>query len=141
MKKTSALIAENSLITAMMTRLELEKAGFNVDGIVNSREDFIQLVENHHPTLIIIDIHLEGLYNGIKIIKDLALPQKTDVIFLLTFYNQAIQNRMDKVHATDYIIKPFDDRDINQVLAKYRTDPSMSSEGESVPLSYIHNFD
>ena len=135
MKKMRAIIAENSLITAMMTKFELEKMGFEVINTVNTQKDFDYCVRTTPPTIIVMDIHLEGLYNGIQIIKNTENLQNTDIFFLVTFYNQQVQHRIDEVGAAGFLKKPFDDVELCTILSKYCNFPSKNAENGKLYVS------
>ncbi|WP_371802881.1 response regulator [Candidatus Lokiarchaeum ossiferum] len=119
MKKKSAIVAENSLIIAMMTKLELEKSGINVIGTVNNYDDFIKIYNKYQPSLIFIDIHLEGMYKGINTIQKISHSGNSDIIFLLTYYNNQVQQKLKDIQGYQYLKKPFDDVEIQSLLSQY----------------------
>lgn len=129
MKKRCAIIAENSLITAMMTKLELEKMGIEVIGTVNRYVDFIEMYAQNHPNLILMDIHLEGMYNGINAIQRISNSDDLDVIFLLTYFNNQVQEKLKQIPEYQYLKKPFDDVEIQSLLAQYLTVEKGSEKG------------
>lgn len=79
----------------------------------------IQLIREHNPELVFLDVQMPGL-DGFQVIKKLvdkkhALPQ---IVFATAFDQYAV--RAFEVNAVDYLLKPFDKKRVAQSVEKAR---------------------
>ena len=95
----------------------------------------IQLIREHNPELVFMDVQMPGL-DGFQVIKKLVdkkvpLPQ---IVFATAFDQYAV--RAFEVNAIDYLLKPFDKKRVAQSIDKARqkltTPPSPSERLESL---------
>lgn len=95
----------------------------------------IQLIREHNPELVFLDVQMPGL-DGFAVIKKLVdkkhpLPQ---IVFATAFDQYAV--RAFEVNAVDYLLKPFDKKRVAQSVEKARqklsTPPSSSERLESL---------
>lgn len=90
----------------------------------------IQLIREHNPELVFLDVQMPGL-DGFAVIKKLVdkkhpLPQ---IVFATAFDQYAV--RAFEVNAVDYLLKPFDKKRVAQSVEKARQklgSPPTSSE-------------
>lgn len=79
----------------------------------------IQLIREHNPELVFLDVQMPGL-DGFQVIKKLVdkkhpLPQ---IVFATAFDQYAV--RAFEVNAVDYLLKPFDKKRVAQSVEKAR---------------------
>src|SRR3954468_22691591 len=79
----------------------------------------IQLIREHNPELVFLDVQMPGL-DGFQVIKKLVdkkhpLPQ---IVFATAFDQYAV--RAFEVNAVDYLLKPFDKKRVAQSVQKAR---------------------
>src|SRR5437660_11915076 len=95
----------------------------------------IQLIREHNPELVFLDVQMPGL-DGFGVIKKLVdkkhpLPQ---IVFATAFDQYAV--RAFEVNAVDYLLKPFDKKRVQQSVQKARTKlnsaPSQNDKLESL---------
>lgn len=94
----------------------------------------VQLIREHNPELVFLDVQMPGL-DGFQVIKKLVdkkhpLPQ---IVFATAFDQYAV--RAFEVNAIDYLLKPFDKKRVAQSVDKARqklTAPSSSERLESL---------
>jgi two-component system, LytTR family, response regulator LytT len=95
----------------------------------------IQLIREHNPELVFLDVQMPGL-DGFAVIKKLVdkkhpLPQ---IVFATAFDQYAV--RAFEVNAVDYLLKPFDKKRVAQSVEKARqklsAPPSSSERLESL---------
>src|SRR2546430_6222909 len=89
----------------------------------------IQLIREHNPELVFLDVQMPGL-DGFQVIKKLVdkkhpLPQ---IVFATAFDQYAV--RAFEVNAVDYLLKPFDKKRVAMAVQKGRkklqTDPPLN---------------
>ena len=94
----------------------------------------IQLIREHNPELVFLDVQMPGL-DGFQVIKKLVdkkhpLPQ---IVFATAFDQYAV--RAFEVNAIDYLLKPFDKKRVAQSVDKARqklAGPTSSERLESL---------
>jgi DNA-binding LytR/AlgR family response regulator len=94
----------------------------------------VQLIREHNPELVFLDVQMPGL-DGFQVIKKLVdkkhpLPQ---IVFATAFDQYAV--RAFEVNAVDYLLKPFDKKRVAQSVEKARqklSAPTSSGRLESL---------
>ena len=122
LKRGHLIIAEDELLIAHNTRLRLEAHGYTVDGIAQTGEAALQMLESTRPDLILMDIRLAGQIDGIEAADQIRRDYHIPVVFLTGFADDETIQRAKITEPFGYISKPFDDRDLmNTVeIAIYR---------------------
>ena len=132
MKDEKILVVEDERIIAIDLQRRLERFGYTVVGIAASGNQAIDLVKQHTPDIILMDIMLVGDIDGIEtatIIKnDFAIP----VIFLTAYSDEKTLERAKIAEPSGYILKPFKDKElyttIDISLYKYRVDQELKRQ-------------
>src|SRR5919201_246649 len=108
----------------------LLKAVEDVDVVAQGKNgvEAVNLIREHNPDLVFLDVQMPGL-DGFGVIKKLldkkiALPK---IVFSTAFDQYAV--RAFEVNAVDYLLKPFDRKRVAQSIEKARTkkDPGSTS--------------
>jgi len=126
------LIVDDEQSLASMLRLMLISLGYDAPDIVNTSQQAIQHVRNHHTDIILMDIMLNDRIDGIQtahIIKaDFAIP----VIFMTGQPSEEIFDRAKDVGSYGYLIKPIREEELWSVLenAFYRVQIECNLEYE-----------
>ncbi|MDX2076642.1 MAG: response regulator transcription factor [bacterium] len=81
--------------------------GYQVLTAING-EDALMLVAQQHPDLVLLDISLGSLPDGIEVCKQLREWSKVPIIMLSIHEEQKIKITALNLGADDYITKPFD---------------------------------
>lgn len=122
------LIVEDEFIVANDLRLILEKAGYRVCGIAASVVEARELIEQHRPYLVLLDIYLKGKLTGI----DLALQLREQHIAFVYLSANSNQRVLEAAKATEpygFLVKPFRAKDVLVTLdiARYRHKHSLEA--------------
>ena len=112
MYKSRIMVVDDEVVISMQLEEFLISMGYDVVGGASSGEDAISKARNLNPDLIIMDIVMPGILDGIdaaKIIKDdLGIP----VLFLTAYGDKEYVGRAKHVGPIGYILKPFDQTEI-----------------------------
>ncbi len=123
----SALIVDDEQLARDELAYLLKGAGdVNVVAQGKNGLDAINLIKEHSPDLLFLDVQMPGL-DGFGVIKKLldkkvALPK---VIFATAFDQYAV--KAFEVNAVDYLLKPFDKKRVAQALQRAREQMSPTS--------------
>jgi len=135
MSNINLLIVEDEQRLADILKKQLEEAGFNADiaydGYVGK-----QLAEQKNYNLIILDINLP-LINGYELCKEIRKTNKRTPIIMLTAFGTP-DNKIAGFEsgADDYVVKPFDFRELlARINVFLRRSDSSSAETEKIRLA------
>ena len=104
-KKTPILVVDDDPQTLRRVREDLSEAGYQTIATGDPGE-VLQLLEEHHPHLVLLDLVLPGV-DGIELMKDILEQAELPVIFLSAFVRDEVIARAFDAGAIDYIVKPF----------------------------------
>ncbi|MGB8310123.1 MAG: response regulator [Methanoregula sp.] len=122
MTKARILIVEDELIVAEDLRTTLGSLGYDVVGIAGSGERAIELAEEKEPEIILMDIMLSGSLDGIATAGRIQTKHAIPVIYVTAYADEALIARAKMTEPFGYIVKPFNEREIqsNIEIALYR---------------------
>jgi two-component system LytT family response regulator/two-component system response regulator LytT len=139
----SALIIDDEQLAREELKYLLDQAGdVDVVALGENGIEAVDLIEEHHPDVVFLDVQMPGL-DGFAVIKRLLdrrarpgsdaapMPQ----IVFATAYDQYAVRAFD-VNAVDYLLKPFDGARVQQALERVRGRMAGTSTG-AVPESQI----
>lgn len=115
-----AVIVDDELILCDELKCLLENTGeVEVVGIGHSGEEALSLVERLNADIVFLDIQMPVM-TGMEAARILfSRPRPPAIVFITAFSNFAVD--AFQVDAVDYILKPFDESDIERVLKKLRS--------------------
>jgi DNA-binding NtrC family response regulator len=105
------LIVEDEFIVANNLQMILEEAGYTITGMAASAREAQELVQQHKPDLVLLDIRLKGKLSGI----DIARKLKADhipFIYLSAYANQAILEEAKTTEPYGFLVKPVREKDL-----------------------------
>jgi two-component system, LytTR family, response regulator LytT len=132
----SAVIVDDEQLARDELVFLLKNAGdINVVAQGKNGLEAVNLVKEHNPDLVFLDVQMPGL-DGFGVIKRLLdkkirLPK---IVFATAFDQYAV--KAFEVNAVDYLLKPFDKKRVSQALQKART----QQEADELPAEKIDNL-
>jgi len=100
------VIAEDEAIVRLDLREILEEEGFDVVGEADRGEDAVELVREHHPDLVLLDIKMPGM-DGLQAAEAISHIGGTAILFLTAFSQRDLVERARDAGAIAYLVKPF----------------------------------
>ncbi|HQI70405.1 MAG TPA: response regulator transcription factor [Bacteroidales bacterium] len=134
MNKANILIVEDEQRLAEILKRHLEESGFNAevayDGYIGK-----QMVQNNTYNLIILDLNLP-LINGYDLCKEIRQTNKNVPIIMLTALGTS-ENKISgfDAGADDYILKPFDFRELQARINVFLRRPETTSTQDFLKIS------
>ncbi len=116
MSQASIFIVEDELIEAEDIRQTLEKQGYTVAGSARSGESVLELLTTIHPDLVLMDIHLAGILDGIDTAGKIRNLYHLPVIFLTAYADEITLGRAKYTEPYGYVLKPFDERELHSAI-------------------------
>lgn len=118
-KKLKAFIVDDEVIMCeALSRLLQQMPDFEVAGVYHAGDDALPMIEKLKPDLVFLDIRMPGL-SGIEMAEILRQEEDSPAIVFVTAYDEFALKGYE-VDALDYILKPFEQADIERVLRKMR---------------------
>jgi two-component system, response regulator PdtaR len=115
--ETILVVEDDGLIALYLTEL-LEKTGYLV-GAASSGESALKVLEKSPvPDLILMDIGLAGSLDGIETLREIRKQFSMPVIFISAYTSPGILERIRDVGPDGYIVKPFLDKDLLDLVRK-----------------------
>ena len=116
MTKAEILIVEDDAVVARDIQNRLKKLGFLAPAMVPSGEEAIGRVKEHKPDLVLMDIMLKGKMDGIEAANQIGSQFNIPVVYLTAYADEDVLERAKVTEPFGYIIKPFEDRDLNTTI-------------------------
>ncbi|MDO9576905.1 MAG: response regulator [Candidatus Cloacimonadales bacterium] len=115
-KKIKILIVEDEVIIAECLKMELELSGYDVCDFVTSGEEAIIIAKEKDPDVILMDIYLAGVIDGIEAAKEIIANKKIPIIFCTGYTESEIFERAKKLNPVAYLRKPIIAEEVKVVL-------------------------
>ena len=139
MSNLSILIVEDEAIVAEDLAAKVRQMGYDVAGITATGEEAIELARRHKPALVLMDIRLAGEMDGITAAQEIHRGCNLPVLFLTANSDMDNVNRAQQAEAFGYILKPFDDHDlqiqIRMALYKHAAERQLRDSDERLALA------
>jgi len=117
-RKNKIAVVEDEGIVAMDISKCLTSLGYEVVFVSDSGEKVIELMKEFSPDLILMDVELKGQLNGLDTAKLLRKDYKVHVVFLTAFEDETTLNRIGELSPDGYLVKPFEDEQLESTLKK-----------------------
>ena len=110
------MIVEDERIVAFNLQQRLLKLGYEVPAVVASGEQALRGIDNEHPDVVLMDIHIEGDIDGIETAKRIGASSQTPVIYLTAHSEELTLDRARATRPYGYLIKPFSERELHATI-------------------------
>lgn len=116
MTQRSILIVEDEAVVAKDVENRLIANGYDVAGWVVSGEQAVTEVEASVPDLVLMDIHLKGVLDGIEAADRIREEHDVPVVFVTAFADDETLNRAKVAGPFGFIVKPISERDLHSTI-------------------------
>ncbi len=113
MKTAKLLLVENNLLLARLLPLQLTKHGYEIVAVAKSGEEAIIKAAQHPLDLVLMDIDLDGMVDGIAAAAGIQAAQDVPVIFTTSHADAEIQRRVQAAGPVTCLLKPFTEKEIS----------------------------
>lgn len=119
LKDVKILIADDEKLMAdeLQTLLLETYPDLQIVGMAQDGETALSLVKKHRPDIAFLDIQMPGM-TGLEVAKRLIAYEEPPAVVFSTAYDEYALKAFS-VNAMDYILKPYDETDIQRVMAKF----------------------
>jgi CheY-like chemotaxis protein len=103
------LVADDEVVARLMTKLMLEREGFDVIEAING-EQAIEIAVRERPDLMLIDLNMPVMdgYQSIHLLRGPFKMAALPIIVITAEDGQSVERRVLELGANDYIVKPYE---------------------------------
>ncbi len=113
--KGRVLVVDDELIVALDLQERLTQLGYSVVATVGTADEAVASASALKPELVLMDIRLKG-GDGIDAAAAIRRERAIPIVFLTAFADDETVARAKRVRPDGYLIKPFEDRELQVVL-------------------------
>ena len=110
--KVRVLIVENEAIISMDLRYRLEALGYCVPDEIRSGEEAVEAASRLRPDVVLIDVGLSGLMNGVAAADEIRRRFNIPVVYLTEHADENASGRAKMTELSGYVLKPFNDAEL-----------------------------
>lgn len=116
--KKTVMIVEDDLILNLLYESYLEKLGYDAEGELVYGKTAIEVAKRIKPSLILMDISLEGEMDGIDAMHKIREFSDVPVIYITGNSDTYHKNRAKETGYLDYLVKPIEFSDLKEAIEK-----------------------
>ncbi len=118
MEKKKILLVEDNKTIAKFIKLALTQEGYSVCAVAGSGEKAIELASSTHPDLILMNIKLEGMVDGIEACEEIKRINDIPVIFVSAYTDTDTIGKAMQCDPKEYLVKPFKVKSLLETVEK-----------------------
>ncbi|WP_232371404.1 response regulator [Leptospira ainazelensis] len=110
------LIVEDEFLIALLMQKELKRLGYEITDHVSTGETAIESVKINPPDVILMDINLGGVMDGIGAAKQIRSFQSIPIIFVTGYTDLETKEKAESIHPLGYLLKPVEINQIKEII-------------------------
>ena len=110
------LIVEDEELYADRLEMLVEKLEYELVGIVDNSTDALKIIEKNPPDFILMDIHIQGQYDGIELAAQIQQGFDIPIIFITSLQDDLTFNRAARTNPIHFLTKPFSDLQLQRTI-------------------------
>ena len=103
---TRILVVEDDWFAGMDMESALDKAGYDVRGVVMSAEEAIEAAGESRPDLVLMDVRLVGARDGVDAALEIGRRFGIRCLFVTAFVDPALKARAEPARPIGWLTKP-----------------------------------
>jgi two-component system, response regulator PdtaR len=108
-ERPEVLIVEDDAAVGQLIQRSLESSDFKVSGVVRSAAAAVESIEHRVPSLVLIDVALEGPTDGVSLAEQVRDRWALPIVYVTAHGEGPLFERMVKSEPHGYVSKPFDE--------------------------------
>jgi len=145
MSNISVGVVENEMVIADTICLTLRKLGYAVLPPAHNYATAIKMIDAHRPDLLLLDINLGGLKDGIDVAHYAREQYEVPIIFLTANSDRATVERAKQTRPNAYLVKPFNKDDlytaIEIAIVNHTASTPTNKQQESLLIKNGYDFE
>jgi signal transduction histidine kinase len=116
MVRSRILIVEDERITSDHLRRLLKRRGYEIAGIASNGSEALERMRQDRPDLMLVDIGLPGMYDGVQVARRAREDYEIPVVFLTAFSDPDTIGRARQSEPYGFIVKPFVEEELQATI-------------------------
>ena len=100
------IIVEDESITALDMAQRLRRLGYQVVAMARSGPTAIERALAHHPHVVLMDVHLQGMMDGIDAARHIQAAVPIPVVYMSAYADAATLARIQTTKVAGFVPKP-----------------------------------
>jgi DNA-binding LytR/AlgR family response regulator len=120
----------------------LEKSGYEVCDVADNSIEALEIFQAQMPDITLMDINIRGKEDGVYTALKIQEIRQTPIIFLTALSDKPTVDRAKEANPSAYIIKPFNERELNVAIelalhnfSRVNTEPVVPEAEQEFPES------
>lgn len=135
MSRPRVVLAEDEAIIRLDLRESLVEEGYEVVGEAGDGAEALELVREHNPDVVILDIMMPGV-DGLSAAREIMSDRLAAVVILTAYSQRDLVEQARDAGAMAYLVKPFQQKElvpaIELAVARFREFEVLAKEAESL---------
>jgi hypothetical protein len=110
------MVVEDDRIVAADIRHSLRDLGYDVLDVVDSGEEAVELAARRRPDLVLMDVHLRGILNGVDAARSIRQQLDLPIVYLTAYTDDATLEAARKTEPYGFIVKPFREHELRSAI-------------------------
>jgi CheY-like chemotaxis protein len=110
------IVVEDERIVALHLKQQLTKLGYHVIAVVASGTKALEKIVDLRPDLVLMDIHIEGEFDGIEISARIPPALGIPIIYVTAFSEETTLERARATKPYGFLVKPFSEKDVHATI-------------------------
>ena len=124
------LVVEDEALIAMDICEKLTDMGYEVVKTADNGADAIKYAEELKPDIVLMDIVIKGKMDGIEAAEIIWDTFRIPSLFLTAYNSDSVIQRARKFNPLDFLLKPFDDNELQQAILEMNIEGTISAHSE-----------
>ena len=116
MQRPSILIVEDEAVVAIDLEQRLGDLGYTVAGRVTTAEEAITQTVQLQPSLVLMDVALDGQLDGIDAAKKIRERMDVPIVYLTAHTDSGTLDRAKDTEPGGYVLKPYSERELHAAI-------------------------
>jgi serine phosphatase RsbU (regulator of sigma subunit)/AmiR/NasT family two-component response regulator len=116
MGKPRIMVVEDEKLVALAIEKSLLNMGYQVPATVSSGEEAVQKAMELNPDLILMDIRLRGIIDGVEAANRIRSASSIPIVYLSAYSEEKTLQRAKVTEPFGYITKPFEERTLQTTV-------------------------
>ena len=137
------MIVEDEELMADTLEMQLEQMGHGHFGTVDNSKDAFELLQEKQPDLILMDVNIQGEYDGIELVDMIQEQWDIPVLFISSLHDDQTFRRISRTQPLGFLVKPFTEIQLKRSIGlamqqlEQAREPEfeLSKEAEKQPVS------
>ncbi|MCB0689378.1 MAG: response regulator [Saprospiraceae bacterium] len=110
------LIVEDEALFSSRIAMQLEQLAYQVIAEVDDSEGALKILSANRIDLILMDIHIQGRYDGVELAEMIHKEYQIPIIFITSNHDDLTFRRASRITPAAFITKPFSDIQLQRTI-------------------------